>query len=78
MRRTYWYAGLAELSQAMSEDAVQRSRWTFCDVVNLSQKIVDPPVVMCYHGKYRPIMWWVFLPLKLNLCKRPVTLGRKT
>ena len=26
MRRTYWYA-------AMSEDAVQRSRWTFCEVV---------------------------------------------
>jgi len=24
---------LAERSQAMSEDAVQRSRWTFCEVV---------------------------------------------
>jgi len=24
MRRTYWYA-------AMTEDAAQRSRWTFCD-----------------------------------------------
>ena len=30
---TYWYAGLAERSQAMSEDAVQRSRWTFYKVV---------------------------------------------
>jgi hypothetical protein len=27
MRRTHWYA-------AMSEDAVQRSRWTFYEVVN--------------------------------------------
>jgi hypothetical protein len=27
MRRTYWYA-------AMTEDAVQRSRWTFYEVVN--------------------------------------------
>jgi len=27
MGRTYWYA-------AMSEDAVQRSRWTFYEVVN--------------------------------------------
>jgi len=34
MRRTSWYAGLAERSQAMSEDAVQRSRWTFYEVVN--------------------------------------------
>jgi len=31
MRRTYWYA-------AMSEDAVQRSRWTFYEVVNLFAK----------------------------------------
>jgi hypothetical protein len=31
---TSWYAGLAELSQAMSEDAVQRSRWTFYEVLN--------------------------------------------
>jgi hypothetical protein len=46
MRRTYWYAGLAalpalsarELSQAMSEDAVQRSRWTFYEVLNLFEK----------------------------------------
>jgi hypothetical protein len=38
MRRTYWYAGLAERSQAMSEDAVQRSRWTFYKVVNLFAK----------------------------------------
>ena len=29
MRHTYWYA-------AMSEDAVQRSRWTFYEVVNLN------------------------------------------
>ncbi len=29
MRRTYWYA-------AMTEDAAQRSRWTFCEVVNFS------------------------------------------
>ena len=33
MRRTYVYAGLAELSQAMTEDAAQRSRWTFYEVV---------------------------------------------
>jgi len=48
MRRTYWYAGVAELPgrhechragiQAMSEDAVQRSRWTFYEVVNLFAK----------------------------------------
>jgi hypothetical protein len=30
----HWYAGLAELSQAMSEDTVQSSRWTFYEVVN--------------------------------------------
>ena len=28
MKRTYWYA-------AMSENEVQRSRWTFYEVVNL-------------------------------------------
>ena len=28
MRRTYWYA-------AMTEDAAQRSRWAFYEVVNL-------------------------------------------
>ncbi len=33
MRRAYWYAGLAERSQAMTEEAVQRSRWTFYEVV---------------------------------------------
>jgi hypothetical protein len=32
MRRTYWYAGLAEFSQAMSEDAVQRSRWSLAEL----------------------------------------------
>jgi hypothetical protein len=38
MRRTYLYAGLAELSQAMTEDAAQRSRWTFYEVVNFILK----------------------------------------
>ncbi len=33
MRRTYWYAGLAERSQAKTEDAAQRNRWTFYEVV---------------------------------------------
>ncbi len=33
MRRTYWYAGLAERSQAMTKDEAQRSRWTFYEVV---------------------------------------------
>jgi hypothetical protein len=28
LRHTYWYA-------AMSEDAVQRNRWTFYEVVNI-------------------------------------------
>ena len=41
MRRTYWYAGLAELSQAMSEDAVQRSRWTFYEVVNIERSSIN-------------------------------------
>jgi hypothetical protein len=31
MKLTYWYA-------AMSEDAVQHSRWTFYEVVNLDQR----------------------------------------
>ena len=30
MRHTYWYA-------AMSEDAVQRSRWTFYEVVKVTR-----------------------------------------
>ena len=33
MRRTYWYA-------AMSEDAVQRSRWTFYEVVNIERSSI--------------------------------------
>ena len=35
MRRTYLYAGLAELSQAMNEGAAQHSRWTFYEVVKV-------------------------------------------
>ena len=31
-RRTYWYA-------AMTEDAAQRSRWTFYDVVNTNLQL---------------------------------------
>jgi len=33
MKRTYWYA-------AMSEDAVQRSRWTFYEVVNIERSSI--------------------------------------
>jgi hypothetical protein len=33
MRRTYWYA-------AMTEDAAQRGRWTFYEVVKVTVKIL--------------------------------------
>ena len=46
MRRTYWYAGLAELSQAMSEDAVQRSRWTFYEVVLVKSLIIALLIIL--------------------------------
>ena len=32
MKRTYWYA-------AMSEDAVQRCRWTFYEVVKIKRLV---------------------------------------
>jgi len=38
------YAGLAELSQAMTEDAAQRSRWTFCEVVIIDCVVNNPRV----------------------------------
>jgi len=35
MRRTQGYVGLAELSQVMTKDEAQRSRWTFYEVVKI-------------------------------------------
>ena len=47
MRHTYWYA-------AMSEDAVQRSRWTFYEVVNSrdGQELSHVPLSFT-HKKWR-------------------------
>ena len=82
MRRTYWYAGLAELSQAMTEDAAQRSRWTFYEVVMISFKQFQAvseyskpwqSVILCFSWSMIPSMILVVL----GACRKPPLIHRE-
>jgi hypothetical protein len=41
MRRTYWYTGLAELSQAVTKDAAQHRSWSLAELSQAFYEVVN-------------------------------------